>query len=296
MLNLAAIVGVLLFCSVLGSDGNYSYSRQNEWPPLCLTGMEQSPTNIITQDVELDENLIDLEMTGWEEEYDGTFYNINNGINVRFVHDSLGQVTTRNHIGIFDLLGCHFHWGRETGEGSGHQIDSDPGELEVHCVHRKRNETDNTARDFLSIISVIADVDEDAELSGPWLQLNVSKILPFDTSIGVSGFRFDQLLPSNRDYYYYKGSFTNPPCYEIVQWFVMKNRITVPGAYIEQLRRLECNDDGDLLGFNFRMPQELGERVVRTNFGERVVRTNSQALIVNPVFSIILFCLALLML
>ena len=279
MLYLAAIVGVLLFCSVLGSDENYSYSRQDEWPPLCLTGMEQSPTNIITQDVELDENLIDLEMTGWEEEYDGTFINI--GINVRFVLGSPGQVTTRNHFGIFDLLHCHFHWGRETGEGSEHQIDSDPGELEVHCVHRKRNETD------LSVISVIADVDEDAELSGPWLQLNVSRILPFNTSIGVSGFRFDQLLPSNRDYYYYKGSFSSPPCYEIVQVFVMKNRITVPGAYMEQLRRLECNDDGDLLGFNFRMPQELGERVVRTN---------SQALIVKPVLSIILFCLVLLVL
>ena len=204
MLYLAAIVGVLLFCSVLGSDENYSYSRQDEWPPLCLTGMEQSPTNIITQDVELDENLIDLEMTGWEEEYDGTFINI--GINVRFVLGSPGQVTTRNHIGIFDLLQCHFHWGRETGEGSEHQIDSDPGELEVHCVHRKRNETD------LSVISVIADVDEDAELSGPWLQLNVSRILPFNTSIGVSGFRFDQLLPSNRDYYYYKGSFSSRDC------------------------------------------------------------------------------------
>ena len=56
---------------------------------------------------------------------------------------------------------------------------------------------------------------------------------------------------------------------------------------MEQLRRLECNDDGDLLGFNFRMPQELGERVVRTN---------SQALIVKPVLSIILFCLVLLVL
>lgn len=136
------------------------------------------------------------------------------------------------------------------------------------------------------MISVIADVDEGAELSGPWLQLNVSRILPFNTSIDISGFRLDQLLPSNRDYYYYKGSFTSPPCYEIVQWFVMKNRITVPGAYMEQLRKLECNDNGDLLGFNFRMPQELGERVVRTN---------SQALIVKSIFSLVIFCLVVVM-
>jgi carbonic anhydrase len=284
MMYIAAITGVLLFGSVLGSNEDFSYSRQDEWPPLCLTGTEQSPTNIITQDVEFDDNLIDLEMTGWEEEYDGTFLNI--GLNVRFLPDSPGQVTTRNHIGLFDLLNCHFHWGRETGEGSGHQIDSDPGELEVHCVHRKRNATDNTVRDYLSVISVIADVDEDAELSGPWLQLNVSKILPFNTSVGVSGFRFDLLLPNNRDYYYYEGSFTSPPCYEIVQWFVMKSRITVPGAYMKELRKLECNNEGDLLGFNFRMPQELGERVVRTN---------SQAVMVKPLF-ITLSCLVLLVL
>lgn len=140
MMLLAAFAGLFLFGSVLGFDGSYSYSRQDEWPPLCLNGIEQSPTNIITQDVEFDESLVDLEMTGWEEEHDGTFFNI--GLNVRFVLDGPGQVTTQNHIGLFDLLNCHFHWGRETGEGSGHQIDSDPGELEVHCVHRKRNETD----------------------------------------------------------------------------------------------------------------------------------------------------------
>lgn len=106
-----------------------------------------------------------------------------------------------------------------------------------------------------------------------------------NTSVKVTGFRFDQLLPSNRDYYFYKGSFTSPPCYEIVGWFVMKNRITVPGAYLNELRKAECG--GELLGFNFRTPQELGDRVVTT------VGENSAVTMQLQAFTMI-FCLVVL--
>ena len=286
MVSYAALVGVLLCSTALAFDGEFSYSSQDQWPAICVTGntMRQSPLDIITKDVEIDEGLIDLEMTGWEEEYDGAFLNV--GRNVRFMPDNPGEATTRNHIGTYDLLQFHFHWGRETGEGSEHLVDSDPGELEIHFVHRKQNEDNATVGDYLSVISVIAEVDDDAELSGPWLQLDVSQILTVNHSINITGFRFDQLLPRNCDYFYYEGSFTSPPCYEIVQWFVMKNRIAIPGAYLRQLRRVEWSG-GELLGFNFRMPQDLGDRVVKTN---------SQAIIVKPLVSIITFCLVPLLL
>ncbi len=243
-------------------DG-FSYSQQDQWPDICVAGntMRQSPINIITEDVQFNDNLIDMMMTGWDIVYNGTFSN--EGINVRFTPDN-SQATTRNHIGTYDFLRFHFHWGNRTGEGSEHRVNSDSGELEIHFVQKKQGETDNTVGDYLAVISVLADVVEDSALSGPWLQLDASSIPVYNDNISVVGFRIDQLLPTNRDYYFYKGSFTSPPCSEIVGWFVLRDRITVPRAYLEQLGNVQ-QSGGELLGFNVRMPQAIGERVVTTN-------------------------------
>ncbi len=262
----SATIIALLLNSALALEEELSYSMQDQWPDICVTGntMRQSPIDIITADVQFDESLIPLEMTGFDIEYDGIFSNegIIDSI-VRFTPIN-SQATTRNHLGTYDFLQFHFHWGSQTGEGSEHQVDSDAGELEIHFVQSKQNETEMVG-DYLGVIAVIADVDEDMELTGPWLQLNASRIFVANESIPVEGFRIDQLLPTNRDYFTYEGSFTSPPCYEIVNWFVMKERITVPGAYLEQLRQIQCGSTGQLLGPNFRLPQDIAGRVVRTN-------------------------------
>ena len=259
----SAIFIALQLTSVWAFD-DFSYSQQDQWPSICVTGntMRQSPIDVITNNVQFDENLIDMEMTGWDIEYNGTFSN--EGRNVRFTPDN-SQATTRNHLGTYDFLQFHFHWGNRTGEGSEHRVDSDPGELEIHFVQRKQNEDDATVGDYLAVISVIADVVEgDSDLEGPWLQLDASRIPVYMDNISVVGFCVDRLLPTNRDYYFYEGSFTSPPCSEVVGWFVMRERITVPAAYLRQLRNVQWSS-GELIGFNFRMPQDLGGRVVTTN-------------------------------
>ena len=195
--------------------------------------------------------------------FDGDF--VHTGHSTQFNPDLAGVVgpSTTNHLGTYDLLQCHFHWGRKEGEGSEHLIDGKAAELEVHCVHQKQGAADSTAGDFLAVVSILADVDEDAPIDeSPWKDLDVTKIQEFKSTTPVSGFRFDSFLPKNLDYYYYEGSLTTPPCSETVQWFVLKERITVPGAYLEQLREVEEDKEGDLLEFNFRMPQALAGRVV----------------------------------
>jgi carbonic anhydrase len=112
------------------------------------------------------------------------------------------------------------------------------------------------------VIAVRAVVDEDAPISGPWKQLDASAVQGFESSIDVKNFRFDSLLPSNLDYWFYEGSLTTPPCSETVVWFVLKETITVPGAYLDLLRGVEEDQQGTLLTFNFRDPQELGDRTV----------------------------------
>ena len=70
-------------------------------------------------------------------------------------------------------------------------------------------------------------------------------------------------LPPNHSYYYYVGSLTTPTpdCGEPVQWFVMKDRITIPRLYLSHLRTMQ-DTAGHSLQFNYRDPQPLNCRRV----------------------------------
>ena len=68
------------------------------------------------------------------------------------------------------------HWGRSTGEGSEHRIDSDQAELEIHFVHYKNGVTDTTQKDYITVVTVLGDVDEGAAIASPWAKLNVTQI------------------------------------------------------------------------------------------------------------------------
>ena len=93
-----------------------------------------------------------------------------------------------------------------------------------------------------------------------------SKLSPVPTehedSNPVSDLVYTDLLPQNRDYFQYEGSLTIPLCNETVQWFVLKNTIKIPKAFLSMLRRLESDENGTLLTFNFRDQQRLNRRNV----------------------------------
>lgn len=276
----SAVVLLALIGSAIAVETDFTYLRQDLWFGVCVSGnqMRQSPIDIITGDVQTNAALFsEPELSSaWATGRDGTFKNT--GHNVQFDPDPTAPPTTRNHLGTYTFLQVHMHWGRMTGQGSEHLVDGGAGELEIHFVHSLQGTgTNNT----LSVIAVMADVNETAPLSGPWLQLNATAVQTYLSNISVTGFRLDQLLPVNRDYYYYEGSLTTPPCTEIVAWFVMKDRITVPGAYLEQLRNVQENSTGQILDFNFRMPQAMAGRVVTIS--------SSQA--IKPLFLLLLFCL-----
>ena len=66
----------------------------------------------------------------------------------------------------------------------------------------------NTSRgDLISVISVLAEVDDTAEISGVWEKLlNISAIIGAGNSTAVTGLSYPSVLPENRDYNYYPGS------------------------------------------------------------------------------------------
>ena len=62
------------------------------------------------------------------------------------------------------------------------------------------------------------------------------------------------LLPSERGYYTYVGSLTEPPCTEGVRWFVLKQPLEVPGRHIREFQAI--------FGRNVRPVQALNARPV----------------------------------
>ena len=226
--------------------------------------MMQSPINIVDGDASIDPSLVSLKFNGeWSENTTGTFKNVGN--TVQFNPTTPGSATVTNHRGTYLFQQFHLHWGPSTGTGSEHTFNGVQSEAEIHFVHMKKDETDDTQRDYLAVIGVLADVQEGVAISGPWAKMNVTAIqsnasIPLD----VSGIVLEELLPKNWSYYSYQGSLTTPPYSETVQWFVMKEKISIPSAFLEQLKKVQGRDGGAIKS-NFRVLQPLGNRVVSTH-------------------------------
>ena len=193
--------------------------------------------------------LLNLQFNAWDISYPGIFENT--GPNVQFNPILPGAATTINQFGTYNVRQLYVYWRGKTGDRSEHKINSHLAEMEIHLMHYKNNVADTNRAGLLHLVAVLGDVVDWAAIAGPMAALDVAQIQSNTSSgISVSGVVFDQLLPNNRDYFYYKGSLTTPPSNVIVQWFVLKERIIVPSAYLEQLREVG-ESDGDILEFNF---------------------------------------------
>ena len=285
------VATAILLMAGLGSTADknsFFYDAQGNWTGICVDGNaeQQSPVDIITDLVREDSNLIDLQMTGWDTSVNGDYSNTNT--TVLFTLDDGESVTTTNHIGTYNLLQFHIHWGDADGEGSEHEVDGEQAELEIHFVHSLPNP--GSERNSLAVIGVFGDVDEDASLTSPWTEIDPTQIVESGSdAVTITGLVLNQLLPDldNLEYWYYEGSLTTPPCDESVAWFVLKDRITVPSAFLEKLRDVETSP-GEPLGSNYRMTQNMGIRRIAT---QSSAIPSSQVAI--PAFSLVVLISAL---
>lgn len=249
-----------------GQELDFNYDNQSAWqflPDSYCGESRQSPIDIVVDNVQESELLIDLVFTGWNNPVNGAFVNTNHG--VQFTPTANSTVARfENHRGIYELLQFHFHWGTEAGAGTEHRINSSQLDSELHFVTRKMGENSSSvAGDALAVVSVLLDIDTSAGVTGIWEQLT-----PVPTANGaetiVNNLRYSDLLPlENRDYYYYEGSLTTPLCTEIVQWFVLKEPVSIPAAIVEAFREVE-GAHGEILTENVRIVQALNGRTVQT--------------------------------
>ena len=247
----------------IAESASFSYREQDQWPGICVEGNtgRQSPINIVTRKVK-QRKLAPLKFNsafykGVEGEFENTCQN------VEFTPGKSVNAIVQTPVGKYKLLQFHFHWGRQTDEGTEHLVNGKAEEFEIHFVCEKIGGKDPTVGDAMAVIAVRGKVSR-RPIRGVFKTLDASKIIEVDSATPISKIVIADLLPKNCDYYFYEGSLTTPDCDETVQWFVLKHTIHVPAAYLAQLRKIEMDEAGNRLTFNFRTPQDLNGRVVFT--------------------------------
>jgi len=142
----------------------------------------------------------------------------------------------------FNLVQYNFH------SPSEHRIDGKEYPMEVHLMH----ESDDGQ---VVIIGVMFEQGKkNTGLNPVW------EFMPKSYGeTGKSGNKLSalDLLPINKNYYFYQGSLTTPPCSESVNWVIMQEPIEATAA---QLRRFE-----KVIAPNARPIQKLNRRFVLGN-------------------------------
>ena len=226
-------------------------------------GRNQSPINIITSITKEGPDLKMLNFSkGWDNPVIGTVENT--GYYLKFTPEAASEpCTLKTYNGVYTLDHFHCHWGSKDGEGAEHLVDGKQYDIEFHFVHKKVGLTDPNARDAFTVLGIFGKADKSTKISGIWDLLLPSKIVPFRSKRNIAGVTYSKLLPDVRDYYHYEGSLTTFNYGEVVHWYVLKEPLMVPSDYLESLRQMHANEEGDLIDCNYRCVQELHDRTVQ---------------------------------
>jgi len=176
-----------------------------------------------------------------EMHYGNTKINIeNNGHSIEVVYDKGSYIKVNGKR--YDLAQFHFHGPSE------HTVNGKHSAMEMHLVHKSKD-------GGYAVVGVLIEKgDKNKAFSKMWRNLpdEAGDEKEVDASVNVS-----DLLPRNKAFYNYIGSFTTPPCTEKVQWFVMKNKVHLSGHQLKAFAKIMHGDN--------RPVQPLNGRVITTS-------------------------------
>ncbi len=219
------------------SKVHWNHDEQKEWVNLCTgynacSGKNQSPINIT-------ETVANPNLPSLVFEYSETPTEIENKVyTIEFVCEEGNKLVIGERE--YKLIQFHYHAKSE------HQINGTNYPLEVHFVH-KSSDTD------FAVVGVFFEEGEENPLFAKYLAHFPAAE---DKYIDTAKIFLEKLLPENKSFYHYSGSLTTPPCSEVVNWYVLKNKITASSAQIAQMQ--------SILNDNYLSTQEINGRIVYT--------------------------------
>ena len=236
-----------------------SWKSVDEWS---CDGFRQSPININTTSAKKDSKLTDLVLINFDRNFAGNWTNTGRSVQFMPDSDSAETATFRNHVGTYNFLQFHFHWGMNRQLGSEHQFDGNTFSGEMH-FYTKKSTGNDTAGNSFAVLGVL--LVEDSSVSSTntiWMEL-LSNIPRYIGEVEiVREVVFSDFIPDDKSYYYYEGSLTTPPCYQYVQWFVLKTPMRVPQDFMNALRTMVSDEEQEPLVMNYRDIQPLNNRDV----------------------------------
>ncbi|XP_066155746.1 carbonic anhydrase-related protein 10-like [Euwallacea fornicatus] len=243
-----------------------------EWS-LCNKGRRQSPINLQAEKLLFDPNLRILFID--KHRISGTITNtghsviftISNEPNER-INITGGPLSYR-----YQFHEIHIHYGLHDQFGSEHNIDGHafPAEIQIFGFNSQLYANFSEAQRKAQGIVVVSLLLQLGDLSNPELRHitdQVDNIRFGGDEAQVKRLSIRGLLPETEFYMTYDGSSTMPSCDETVTWIILNKPIYITKQQMHGLRRLmqgESRHPKAPLGNNFRPPQPLHHRSVRTN-------------------------------
>lgn len=151
---------------------------------------------------------------------------VNNGHSIKVEYDEGSSIDVENNT--FQLLQLHFH------SLSENTIMGEHSDMEMHLVHR------NNESEYAVIGIMIESGTENNAYAPVWEHLP-AEMGDVQTIRGTNVNAFD-MLPENRAYYRFDGSFTTPPCTEGVKWFLMSTPVELSTEQINAFKEIYSNN------------------------------------------------------
>ncbi|XP_033333149.1 carbonic anhydrase-related protein B isoform X1 [Megalopta genalis] len=251
-----------------------------EWC-LCNKGKRQSPVNLEPSKLLFDPNLRPLQID--KHRVGGVLENT--GHRVAFAVDN----DTRHPVNIsggplsyrYQFHEIHLHFGLDDRTGSEHTVDGHafPAELQIFGFNSQLYNSFSDALHRAQGIVAVSLLLQVGDLSNPELRIfteQLDKIKYRGQTMEIKRFAVRELLPDTKYYMTYDGSITMPACHETTTWIILNKPIYITKQQLLALRVLMRgvqNDPVAPLGNNYRPPQQLHHRPVRTNIDFNVQRT-----------------------
>lgn len=242
-----------------------------EWK-LCNRGRRQSPVDIEPSTLLYDPGLEALHVD--KHKVNGTIKNT--GHSVVFRLDSSSQPITLHGGPLSYKYRVHeilLHYGRTDDKGSEHTVSGHafPAELQVvgYNYQLYENWTDALPKtQGIVTVTLMMKLGNLTNVDLRMLTAHLDRITHKGQSVNITNISIRGLLPDTSQFMTYEGSTTMPGCHETVTWIILNKPVYISKAQVFSLRRLMQGDERNpktILANNFRPPQPLYNRSVRTN-------------------------------
>lgn len=205
-------------------------------PYLCREGKHQSPIDLNNFS---EINVSVPKINNLSIDYSSTPIRIiNNSHTIHLSYGSGSKVKWQNKT--FELIQFHFH------SPSEHTISQKQYDMEMHLVHKSKDQK------FLVLGILMKKGEHNSNIQKIWDR--IPNALNKEIFYQDDPFNVEELLPSEKEFFYYSGSLTTPPCLENVNWFVMKKPIAVSNDQINFFQKF--------INQNARPTQKLNNRLI----------------------------------